>query len=197
MRFSGLQIDGAVGLDGYHFFDHADPASAPEPKDNVAPFETMAMIEEFDGEPLIMLNFGSGTAQEAADYATHLVGTDGTDPFVRAARKFWGRDAPWPITHYEIGNEVYENFNTGFLSAGPFSYSNAAAKNGGDPAWHGKPSSTAENYGARAREYLDAVLAVQPTARFYIPLTQSTLGRLGRPRGLLARAQRATGTAGL
>lgn len=181
VRFSGLQIDGALGFDGYHFFDFADPESEPMATDNVAPFEYMAMIDEVDADPLIMLNFGSGTSSEAADYVRHLVGTDEADPLV-AARVFHGRRAPWPVTLYEIANEIYEPFNTGYLEDGAFSYANPNAENGGDPAWFGKPASSAQSYTDRALEYVEQVLAAQPDARFYIPLTQSTWTGWGGPR---------------
>jgi hypothetical protein len=180
VRFSGLQIDGVFGFDGYHFFDFADPESEVMPTDNVAPFEYMAMIDEIDADPLIMLNFGSGTAEEASNYARHLVGTNGADPFV-AARSFWGREEPWPVTFFEIANEIYESFNTGYSSTGAFSYANPEAKNGGDPSWFGKPASSVQNYADRALEYVDRVLEVQPDARFYIPLTQSTWTGWGGP----------------
>lgn len=180
VRFSGLQIDGAAGLNGYHFFDFADPASEPMASDNVAPFEYMAMLDEIDADPLIMLNFGSGTAQEASTYARHLVGVDAADPFV-AARAFWGREEPWPVTFYEIGNEIYEPFNTGYSGSGAHSYANPDAANGGDPPWFGKPASSAQDYADRALEYVDRVLEAQPDAKFYIPLTQSTWTGWGGP----------------
>lgn len=180
VRFSGLQIDGAVGQDGYHFYDFADPQSEPSPTDNVAPFEYMAIIDEIDGDPLVTLNFGSGTAREAANYARHLVGTDPIDPFV-VARAFWGRVEPWPVDIYEIGNEVFLVFNTGYSDAGAFSYANPEADNGGDPSWYGQPSSLPQAYADRASEYIDAVLAVQPSARFYVPLTQSSWASWGGP----------------
>jgi hypothetical protein len=180
VRFSGLQIDGALGGDGYHFFDFADPSSEVSADDNVAPFEYMAIIDEIDAEPLIMLNFGSGTSAEAARYARHLTGNESTDPMV-AARIFWGRDAPWAVSHYEIGNEIYEPFNTGFLGDGLYSYANPNALDGGDPLWYGRPASDVDDYTERAIEYVEAVLEVQPDARFYIPLTQSTWDGWGGP----------------
>jgi len=180
VRFSGLQIDGALGFDGYHFFDFADPQSEPAPTDNTAPFEYMAMIDEVDADPLVMLNFGSGTAQEAGNYARHLVSTDSGDPFV-LARAFWGREEPWPVVYYEIGNEIYESFNTGYSDESLNGYANPEARNGGDPPWFGKPASSVKDYADRASEYIDRVLEVQPDARFYIPLTQSTWTGWGGP----------------
>ena len=186
VRFSGLQVDGAIGLDGYHFFDFADPTSPPSPEDNVAPFEYMAIIEEADADPLVMLNFGSGTASEAANYARHLTGTDSADPFVQARGAF-GPEEPWPVTNYEIGNEIYEPFNTGYSATGAHSYANPDAVHGGDPEWYGRPAANVDDYAARAISYIDEVLNVQPEARFYIPLTQSTWTGWGGPEQSIPR----------
>ncbi|MGB5812750.1 MAG: hypothetical protein WBG86_19605, partial [Polyangiales bacterium] len=82
---------------------------------------------------------------------------------------------------YEVGNEVFLPFNTGYSATGDYSYANPDAQNGGDPNWSGRPSSSPDDYADRAMEYVDAVLAVQPSARFYIPLTQSTWQSWGGP----------------
>ncbi len=180
IRFSGLQIDGQLGADGYHFWDFADPDAPPAPGDNMSPLQTMALVDETDAEPLIMLNFGSGTSAEAANYVQYLAGTDAAAPMV-AARHAAGREQPWPTDLFEVGNEIYESWNTGYSETGAYSYANPAAANGGDPAWYGRPASRVEDYAARALEYIDAVLAVHAGARFYIPLTQGTWSGWGGP----------------
>ncbi|MEM6991626.1 MAG: hypothetical protein AAF721_14060, partial [Myxococcota bacterium] len=163
VRFSGLQIDGALGEDGYHYWDFVDPMHAVADDDNMASFEYMAIVEELGAEPLVTLNFGSGSAQEAADYVAHLVGTDAADPRV-AARRAWGREEPYRPRAYELGNEIYAAWNTGYGEDGDFSYANPNAMNGGDPAWHGRPASSAADFAARALEYVEAVLAEDPAA---------------------------------
>lgn len=174
VRFSGLQIDGALGGDGYHFWRYADPEHEVADDDNMAPFQYMAIIEEMGAEPLVTLNFGSGTAAEAADYVTHLVGTDMTDPLV-AARAHWGRDEPYRPAAYELGNEIYAFWNTGYSATTEFGYANPNAAHGGDPPWHGRPAASAADYAARALEYVEAVRAVDPPAEFWIPISQASM----------------------
>ena len=93
VRFSGLQIDGSGGQDGYHFHDLVRPDRVAVPTDNMAPFEYEALMTESAAAPLIMLNFGSGSAAEAGRYVRHLDGQDPVDPDV-AARAHWGHPAP-------------------------------------------------------------------------------------------------------
>lgn len=178
VRFSGLQIDGALGNDGYHFWSYADPEHVVADDDNMAPFQYMAIVDELDAEPLVTLNFGSGTASEAAEYVTHVVGTDASDPLV-AARAHWGRTEPWRPPAYEIGNEIYGFWNTGFTASGDFSYANPEAEHGGDAEWHGRPASNAADYAARALTYVERVLAVDPAARFWVPLSQASMDGWG------------------
>ena len=178
MRFSGLQIDGAAGGDGYHFYRYVEPDHAPAAGDNMASFEYFALMQDADAAPIVTLNFGSGTASEAAAYVTHLNGTDANDINV-AARLHWGQDQPYRQTQFEIGNESYGPWNTGYYDNAPFSYANPEASHGGDPKWYGKPSASAADYAARALEYVAAVRAVEPEARFWVPLAQASMDGWG------------------
>lgn len=174
MRFSGLQIDGSLGGDGYHFWDYVDPDTPPKEKSDkfMAVFEYMTMMEETDSEPIILLNFGSGTAREAADYVTYLNGSDPSDPRV-AARQFWGRQEPHGVDILEIGNEVYGFWNTGFFSFGSFSYANRRAPHGGDPEWYGEPSSDPRHFADRALAYIEQIES--PNVRYWVPFNQSSM----------------------
>lgn len=167
-----------MGGDGYHYWDFADPAHEPAGTDNMAPFQVMALADDIAGEPLITLNFGSGSAAEAADYVTHLVGTDGDDPRV-AARAHWGDPDPYPAGVHELGNEVYGYWNTGYSEGGDYAYANPDAEHGGDPAWHGQPSSDPADCAARALASVEAVAAVSPDARFWTPLSQADMDGWG------------------
>ncbi|WAS96466.1 hypothetical protein [Nannocystis punicea] len=178
MRFSGLQIDGALGNDGYHFYRWVEPGHAPAAGDNMATFEYFALMQDADAAPIVTLNFGSGTAAEAAAYVTHLNGTDADDVNV-AARLHWGQDQPYRQTQFELGNETYGPWNTGYSAAGDYSYANPEAKHGGDPKWFDKPSASAADYAARALEYVAAVKAVEPEARFWVPLAQASMDGWG------------------
>ena len=177
VRFSGLQIDGALGNDGYHFWDFARPDREITPDDNMAPYQYMAIVDEIGAQPLVTLNFGSGTADEAARYVDHVVGT-GSSPEA-TARRDAGRNEPWAVHAYEIGNEIYGFWNTGYSATGTYAYANPDADNGGDPQWHGRPASAASDYAARALTYADAVTAIDPDARFWIPLSQASMDAWG------------------
>lgn len=178
MRFSGLQIDGALGGDGYHFYRYVEPGHAPAPTDNMASFQAFALMQEADAAPIITLNFGSGTAAEAADYVQHLNGADLADKDV-AARVHWGTDQPYRQTLFELGNETYGPWNTGYTAVGDFSYANPAAAHGGDPAWANRPSASAGDFAARGLEYVAAVRAAWPQARLWVPLAQASMDAWG------------------
>ncbi len=187
VRFSGLQIDGALGGDGYHFWDFADPAREIAADDNMAPYQSMTIVDEIGGTPLVTLNFGSGTADEARRHVDHLVGDGGTAE--SDARAHWGRAAPWPVDTYEIGNEVYGFWNTAYSGDGAYSYANPDALNGGDPDWVDRPAADPADYAARALDYLDAITSVQPDARAWVPLSQASMDAWGGLDAALARLE--------
>lgn len=174
IRFSGLQIDGSLGDDGYHFWDFVDPARGTSDDDNMAVFQYMALIEAADGAPLVTLNFGSGTAGEAADYVTYLEGEDSADPLV-AARQSWGRAEPYGARVFEIGNEVHASWNTGYSEGGDYAYANPDALHGGDPDWFGRAAREPSDFAARALAYVSAVTAVLPDAHFRVPLSMADM----------------------
>ncbi|MDC0716529.1 hypothetical protein [Nannocystis bainbridge] len=178
MRFAGLPIDGARGGDGYHFYKWVEPGRAAAPGDAMATFEYFALMQDADAAPIVTLNFGSGTAAEAAAYVAHLNGADADDINV-AARLHWGQDQPYRQTLFELGSESYGPWNTGHSADGDYAYANPEAKHGGDPAWAGKPSAAAADYAARALEYVAAVKAVEPEARFWVPLAQASMDGWG------------------
>lgn len=145
MRFSGLQ-NGGAGDDGYHFYEFVEPGRAPAAADDMASFQFFALFHEADAAPIVTLNFGSGTASEAAAYVTHLNGTDAGDPNV-AARTHWGVEQPYRQTQFELGD--------------------------------GRPSASAAEFAARGLEYVAAVRAVEPQAKFWVPLSQASIDGWG------------------
>lgn len=175
MRYSGLQIDGSFGNDGYHFWDTVDPNRAITPADSyMAPFEYFELFRALEATPIIMVNFGSGTAAEAGEYIRHLVGTNRADPIV-AARAHWSAPDIFPAVRIiELGNEVYAPWNTGYHPR-----SSGYAAESGDPAWRDRPSSSAANYAARALTYIEAIQAELGTAVFWIPLSQADMTAWG------------------
>ncbi len=180
MRFSGRQIDGLNGQDGYHFLDFAHPETEPAATDSMAVHQYMALIDEVGADPLVTLNFGSGTVSEATSYARYLNSDDLTDDEA-AFRTFWGQSRPYDQPVFEIGNEPYGAWNTGFTSTGPFSYANPSADHGGDPDWHDRPAESAADAALRGIAYMDAVTAVSPDARFWWPISRADFTGWGGP----------------
>ncbi|HET6583371.1 MAG TPA: hypothetical protein VFG69_07985, partial [Nannocystaceae bacterium] len=168
----------------YHFWDFARPDREIADDDNMAPYQSMTIVDEIGGTPLVTVNFGSGTADEARRYVDHLAGTGPSEEVL--ARAHWGHAEPWPVEIYELGNESYGFWNTGFSDSGAYSYANPEASHGGDPAWHGRPSADPRDYAARAIEYLDAMTSVQPGARAWVPLSQASMDAWGGLEAALA-----------
>lgn len=175
LRYSGLQIDGEFGEDGYHFYRYVDPEIGADerPEDFMAPHQYFAAFNEVGSRNNVMLNYASGTVAEAADYATYLLSDEASDPLVQT-RAFWGQQTPYDVSALEVGNEVYLPFNTG-ASARGYSYANPSSPSGGDEAWHGMPSDDPNVYQMRANAYIDAIGDALPDTdiRYWIPLSDS------------------------
>jgi alpha-N-arabinofuranosidase len=67
--------------------------------------EFMDLAEQLGAEPYIAGNLGSGTVQEMADWAEYLTRDDGS-PMAELRRRN-GRDAPWPVRLFGVGNESW------------------------------------------------------------------------------------------
>ena len=147
MRFSGLQIDGSFGNDGYHF---------EQPGENMAPEQYLHLMAEADAEPIITLNFATGTASEAARYAAYV--------------------AKHGVTRFEIGNECYGSWNTGYWEDSEYSYARSDAP---EEKWRGRPSADAISFAGRALEYVETVVREVPEAKFFVPLTQASMDAWG------------------
>lgn len=176
MRFAA-QIDGARGRDGYHFYRWVDPTHAPAAGDGLASFEAFALMQDADAAPIIGLNFGSGTASEAAAYVRHLNGDDPMDRDV-AARLHWGMGQPYRQALFELGDASWAADDTGFAATGEFAYASPTAL-AGDPAWHGRPSASAADFAARGLEFVAAVRAASPPARLWVPLAPGSMDAWG------------------
>lgn len=65
--------------------------------------EFMDLCEQLDTEPYICGNVGSGTVQEMQEWVEYIT-FDGDSPMTRLRRKN-GRDKPWKLKYFGIGNE--------------------------------------------------------------------------------------------
>lgn len=67
--------------------------------------EFMALCELLGAEPYVNGNVGSGTVQEMSDWVEYLT-RGGDSPMVRL-RKANGRDEPWTVPFWGVGNEAW------------------------------------------------------------------------------------------
>jgi alpha-N-arabinofuranosidase len=65
----------------------------------------MALIEELDTSAYVNVNFGTGSAAEAARWVEYMNGGPGTTEGRRRAT--YGRAEPWGVRTWGIGNEMY------------------------------------------------------------------------------------------
>ncbi|MCX6132912.1 MAG: alpha-N-arabinofuranosidase [Ignavibacteriales bacterium] len=67
--------------------------------------EFMDLCEQLGCEPVICGNIGSGTVKEMSDWVQYLTG-DGDNPMTELRRKN-GRDKPWRVKFWGVGNETF------------------------------------------------------------------------------------------
>ncbi|MEV6109930.1 alpha-L-arabinofuranosidase C-terminal domain-containing protein [Streptomyces sp. NPDC051940] len=111
-----LRWPGGCFADEYHWRDGVGPrAERPrmvnthwggvEENNHFGTHEFMALCELLGAEPYINGNVGSGTVREMSEWVEYLT-RDGDSPMVRA-RKDNGREEPWPVRFWGIGNETW------------------------------------------------------------------------------------------
>ncbi|MHB8992146.1 MAG: hypothetical protein ACYC66_10985, partial [Chloroflexota bacterium] len=183
IRLGHTPTDGSWGRDGYHWLTALDPAQWDTSID-----EFMEYVSLVDGEPHVAVNFGSGTADEAAGLVAYANGTDPSDPFVRM-RMDRGRTEPYDVRHWIVGFEQYAPWETGHQGDREYDYANPEALNGGDPTWHGRPASNPGDFASRAAEYVRKMRAASPTpTRIYVPINNWDLAYWGGPDGSVGAA---------
>ncbi|MEU8661446.1 alpha-N-arabinofuranosidase [Actinoplanes philippinensis] len=111
-----LRWPGGCFADEYHWRDGIGPrAERPvmvnthwggvEENNHFGTHEFMALCELLGAEPYISGNVGSGTVREMSEWVEYLT-RDGDSPMARL-RKTNGRDAPWPVRFWGLGNEAW------------------------------------------------------------------------------------------
>lgn len=162
VRNFGTKINGEWGRDGHHW----EVALRDPDAWDTDPDEWLDYTHQIGGQFQYLVNFGSGTAQEAANLVEYVNGTadhDGSGVDYAALRAQRGQSEPYNVTLWEIGNELYGQWETGHKGDRDYDYANPRAKNGGDPRWYGKPASYVGAYAARAAEYARAMRKASPT----------------------------------
>lgn len=80
--------------------------------------EFLGFCEDLKVEPLICVNDGSGTPEEAARWVEYCNG--GVDTPMGALRAANGRTEPYRVKYWEVGNEVWGPWQVGHCSAEEF-----------------------------------------------------------------------------
>jgi alpha-N-arabinofuranosidase len=141
-----MRYPGGNFASGYHWEDGIGPKelrptrfdeawSVPE-SNQVGTNEFLQLMQRLGIEPVLVVNDGSGTPQEAARWVEYCNATTGEQAARRAAH---GHPEPYGVKIWGIGNEVWGKWQIGTTSA--------------------------ENYAARLREFALAMRAVDPTLR--------------------------------
>jgi alpha-N-arabinofuranosidase len=109
-----LRWPGGCFADLYHWIDGIGPREERPPMMNVfwgevvednsfGTHEFLDLCELLETQPYIAVNVGSGTPQEAYDWVEYVTSDDNT-PMANLRRKN-GREKPWKVKYWGIGNE--------------------------------------------------------------------------------------------
>ncbi|MGW3294223.1 alpha-N-arabinofuranosidase [Streptomyces xiamenensis] len=116
LNIPNLRWPGGCFADEYHWKDGIGPKeSRPrmvnthwgnvEENNHFGTHEFLALCELLGTEPYISGNVGSGTVQEMSEWVEYLT-RDGDSPMVRL-RRANGREEPWRVRFWGIGNETW------------------------------------------------------------------------------------------
>jgi alpha-N-arabinofuranosidase len=111
-----LRFPGGIAAEAYHWqraigpqsqrTDNAiGPGNGPSPS-TVGPDEFGQLLDRTGATGVATVNFGTGSAQEAADFVRYMTGRAGTGSWAdrRASN---GHTAPYDVRWWEVGNEEY------------------------------------------------------------------------------------------
>jgi alpha-N-arabinofuranosidase len=141
-----LRFPGGNFVSGYHWEDGVGPIDdrplRPNPAwhdvveyNHVGTDEYMALCKAVGCEPLICINAGNGTPEEAARWVEYCNGSTSTPQGRRRAAN--GHPEPYRVRYWEIGNELWGDWQIGHC--------------------------TREEYADRYRRFVQAMKAVDPT----------------------------------
>lgn len=114
IRIPGLRWPGGCFADEYHWKDGIGPKEQRKRMINThwggvvennhfGTHEFMMLCEMLECEPIICGNVGSGTVQEMSEWVEYMT-FDGVSPMAEL-RKQNGREKPWKLTYFGVGNE--------------------------------------------------------------------------------------------
>lgn len=116
LNIPNLRWPGGCFADEYHWRDGIGPKEQRprmvnthwgnvEENNHFGTHEFMALCELLGADPYVNGNVGSGTVQEMSEWVEYLT-RDGDSPMVQL-RKANGREQPWKVPYWGIGNELW------------------------------------------------------------------------------------------
>ena len=125
LRMGVLRWPGGNFVSNYHWADGIGPRDARprrpelawggEESNRFGTDEFLAYCAELGTDPYICLNMGTGTLDEALAWVEYCNGTRDTAWAQR--RREGGKDEPWRVRYWGLGNEMYGDWQVGALSA--------------------------------------------------------------------------------
>jgi alpha-N-arabinofuranosidase len=125
LGLSVLRWPGGLFASGYHWVDGIGPRDArprrldlawrAEESNRFGTDEFLQYCRRVDAEPVICVNMGTGTIEEAAAWVEYCNGAAGT--YWAGKRRANGFDAPHGVRYWCLGNEAYNRQAIGTLGA--------------------------------------------------------------------------------
>jgi alpha-N-arabinofuranosidase len=123
-----MRFPGGCFADCYHWEDGIGPRDERPTKrnehwkgneeNNFGTDEFIKFCKNVGCQPMICINFGSGTPEEAANWVEYCNGS--TDAFYGALRAENGNPEPYNVKYWDIGNEMFADWEIGHCTADEF-----------------------------------------------------------------------------
>ncbi len=118
LNIPNLRWPGGCFADTYHWKNAIGPKNERIPIENLSwgnhrednsfgTHEFLNMCELLGAQPYLAVNMNSGTIQEAVEWVQYVNHANGTS-HLTDLREEYGRDKPWHVTYWGIGNESWD-----------------------------------------------------------------------------------------
>jgi alpha-N-arabinofuranosidase len=118
LNIPNLRWPGGCFADTYHWKNAIGPKSERVPIENLSwgnyrednsfgTHEFLNLCELLNAEPYLAVNMNTGTVQEAVEWVQYVNHANGTS-YLTDLRKKYGRDKPWNVKYWGIGNESWD-----------------------------------------------------------------------------------------
>jgi alpha-N-arabinofuranosidase len=118
LNIPNLRWPGGCFADTYHWKLAIGPKSDRKPIENLSwgnyrednsfgTHEFLNLCELLGAEPYLAVNMNTGSVQEAVEWVQYVNHANGTS-YLTDLREKYGRDEPWNVTYWGIGNESWD-----------------------------------------------------------------------------------------